>query len=261
MAPYEGSAGNVLYEYKGGRIDDDKLGFTLFGNGTEDEGSPSAVNGINGVTEFATGNVLNNSVGLATPRGFRPGIKENGRLRDASGPLTTKMRLGFPARDDMYFFFGILDEDPGVSRTVEEILTAVAAGTITSVESDFAGFYYNSDFTASADQWRAVAVNSGGGNKKGSESPVLTDRKVEAATTYMNQTSVLSPTLSIEVVYDGTVEFYVNGDIVRRVFEGVNPETSYCQLFVLQTDEAVAKKVGVDYFCAEYARYYGPIFA
>ena len=34
---YEGSGGNVLYEYKGGLIDSSKGPILLFGNGTEDE--------------------------------------------------------------------------------------------------------------------------------------------------------------------------------------------------------------------------------
>ena len=263
MTSYEGSGGNVYYEFKGGLsgVSLREAGLTIFGDGTETgDLSAAADNLVNGVTQFKTAGAEDNSVGLAFPRSYRPGIKENGRLREANGSLVTKLRFGFPQKDDMFFFFGILDEAPGAARDVETILTSVAAGTITSVESDFAGFYFSSEFTNETDRWRCVAINSGGGNKAGSEAPVKTDREVDSHATYMNQSPTLSPTLSVEVTMDGTVEFYHNGDLVRRAKQGVDPEKTYCPLFVLQTNAAAIKTVAVDLFCAEYARYYGPIF-
>ena len=258
---YEGSGGNVLYEYKGGLIDSSKGPILLFGNGTEDENAASGFNRVNGVTQFQTGATVNDSVGLATPTAWRGRSEQNDIDREANGTLVAKLRAGFPARDDMHFFFGVLDEDPGASRTVETILTTAAGGAITSVESDFAGFYYTSELTNDTDRWRCVAVNSGGGNKDASKAPVMTPHDVESNAQYMNVSRALSPTLSVEVSYDGTVDFFYNGDLVRRAVEGVDPEKHYCALFVLQTDEAVLKRVGVDYFCAEWQRFFGPIFS
>ena len=259
---YEGSGGNVLYEYEGGPIDDNQE-FTSFGQGTQAQVSPSGLNIVNGVTLFrAAGGAAENSVGLATPLAWRGTVDDvDGVKRPACGPLVAKLRLGFPAESGLSFFFGILDEAPGDSRKVSQILDAAANGGITSVEDNFAGFYRDTIIAEKADYWRCVAINSGGGDKNGAKAPVLTNARIDPNAAFMNSTPTRSPTLSVEVTSDGTVEFYHNGVLVRRAFQGVDPEQNYCALFALETNNTTLKQVAIDYFCAEFARYYGPIFA
>ena len=258
---YDGGAGNVVMEYKGGSDGFRDPMWTLFGAGTEIDEHPTAVNRPNGVTEFKTGTTANDSVGLTTPHFWRGRNTQNGVDREMLGTLQAKLRCGFPAQGEGFFFFGILDEQPGASKTVEEILTATAAGVITSVESDFAGWYTNNDFTNHSGRWRTVAINKGGGVKDATKAPVLTPYSIDDGATYANVSPLRMPTLEINVSHEGTVDFYFNGQLTRRAIEGVNPEENYSVLFVLQTDNTSANEVGVDYACAEAQRYYGPAFS
>ena len=256
---YEGSGGYICYEYKGGRTDDDRPGITVFGVGTEDQDNPTnEADRINGVTEFDTAAADADSVGLHTPRSWRGRIDQYGLPREANGPLVTKCRFGLPAKDDMSLFFGIVDTTSG-SQNIDSILTYTAAGAITSVYDNFAGFFYGSGFTNDADQLRCVAINDGGGNKDATQAPVLIPQEIGAASAYMNLTPELSPTLEVEVTHDGNVDFRYNGEIVRRAIGGVNPEDNYAAVVLIQTDEAVAKSIGIDFFRAEWQRYYGPV--
>ena len=255
---YEGSGGNVLLEYKGGPIADQDEMFEVFGSGTERRVVPAGDNQINGVTQFETGATSGNSVGLTTPQIWRGMTTQYGLDREAAGTLVAKLRMGMPAFGTRRFLFGAVADDTVTDRTVQTSLT-VASDVLTAVEDNFAGFYYDAYLTSKPQQWRCVALNSGGGVKKLAEAPVLVSNPVEAAAQYMGVRPDLSPTLSVEISYDGTVEFYHNGNIVRRVEKGVDPKQLYRVLFVMETGAASRAAVGVDYFCAEFARYYGPV--
>ena len=256
---YEGSGGYICFAYEGGRSDDDHPGIEVFGSGTEDEDVSSVDdNRVNGVTEFATGSSDSNSVGLHTPRAWRGRSDQYGLSREANGPLVAKCRFGLPAKDDMSLFFGVVDTTSS-SHNIDSILTYTAAGALTSVLDNFAGFFYGSGFTNDTDQLRCVAVNDGGGNKDLTQAPVLVPQEVEAASTYMNVSPELSPTLEVEVTHDGNVDYRYNGEIVRRAIGAVNPEETYAAVMLIQADEATAKKIGIDIFRAEWQRYYGPV--
>ena len=100
MAPYDGSGGVVHYTFKGGTANVARDPYiTLFGQGTEtDVVATTDANNINGVTELGTAAADNDSVGIAFPNAYRPGIMEDGRLRDAGGTGIVKARFGFDAR-------------------------------------------------------------------------------------------------------------------------------------------------------------------
>ena len=249
---YKGSGGNVYREFDFGKATVDPE-MTLFGEGVETEVLATGLNSINGAVELTTAAVNTNSAGVTWPADYRPGIMQDGRLREANGTLVTEARVGFPSLTSRAFFFGILEGLTGVDQTVSGILSAAAGGALTLGADHMAGFFVSSAFTDDADQWRCVAT----GDSDGSVSPVLVNRPVEAGTNYMNVSPALSPTLSIEVVYDGTVEFYYNGDIVRRVDQAVDPSKYFSPLIVVETLAGSAAKVGVDFFCEEFRRYFG----
>ena len=50
----------------------------------------------------------------------------------------------------------------------------------------------------------------------------------------------------------------IRDSIVRRAVEGINPEDEYAAVILIQTDEAAANSIGIDYFDTEFQRYYGP---
>ena len=253
---YEGSAGAIQHMFNfGSSVMDPEL--FEFGQGTEtDAAVENSVDGINGVRLLGTASADNDSVGRAWPAGFRPGITENGRLREANGSLVTKLRFGFPAITNRRFFFGIVPGAPSATYDVEDVFTVTAAGVITGVEADFAGFFYNSELTSNAAFWRTVATNT----QDTDDDDALTTLPVKGATRYMNTSDpFLSPVLSVEVVFDGSVEFYFNGNLVRRIRNAVSPHRLYAPIFVMQSTTAGVRTVGVDYFCDEYARYVGPL--
>ena len=198
-------------------------------------------------------------MGIAFPNGFRPGIKENGFLREANATGIFKARVGFPnISSNIQFFFGIVEGHPGASYDCDDLLTTTAAGVLTFVEDNFAGFWYDGRLTNDAEFWRTIAGNEGGGVKAAADARVLTAKEVAGQLNYMNRTPTLSPVLSVEVIHDGTVEFYWNGERVMKLAEAVNPEVSYSPILLLQTETAAARKVGVDYMDAEWQHYMGP---
>ena len=265
MAPYEGSGGNISHEFGfgAGAVHPELY---LFGTNVPLASAQtllSGVNGINGGWALTTGAADGDEAGVAWPAAYRPGIKQDGRLREANGSLVTKARIGFPAIAHMKAFFGIIEGLPASGDGVSSILAVTGAGVITPASGlSYAGFYYASALTSNAAKWRLVVANEGNGDADANADDVLSTVDVLAdSTNYVNVSPGQSPTLSLEAVYDGTVEFYVNGDLHRRAFKAINPETLYAPVLVIETAEAVAKSLGLDFFCDEYRRYYGPTFA
>lgn len=253
---YEGSAGQISHHYDFGTSAEDP-NLKAFGNGSETDVAVTQVqDGINNVRLLGTGSPSGNSVGRAWPAGYRPGITEDGVLRPANGSLVTKVRFGFPAITSRRFFFGVVAGEPGDSYDVDDVLTMTAAGVITKVESQFAGFLYNASLTSSPTKWRTVFTDADDTD----DLDVITPYDVKGAARYMNVSPELSPTLEVAVVFDGTVEFSYNGKLIRKIPKAISPNVLYAPVFVLQTTATGARTMGVDYFCDEYGRYVGPVF-
>ena len=152
---------------------------------------------------------------------------------------------------------GLCQGAPSASYDIDLILTTTAAGVMTFVETDFAGFWYDARLTTDDEFWRTIAS---GGAKSAASAQVITDKEVKGATAYMNISPELSPVLSVEVNYRGDAEFYWNGERVRLIKDALDPETNYSPILVMQSESASAKKVGVDWFDACWWSYPGPVF-
>lgn len=250
--------GRVCQEYMGGSTDA-KPGLVEFGAGNETQRLVSGLKRINGVTEWGTAGASGNSHGRYWEDIYRPGIMEDGSLRECNGTLIALAQIAVPDRDNIRIFFGVHKDRPAVGDAVDNFLTATAAGVLTFVENDLAGFFYNSSFNANANRWRLVAAKGGGGLTGATVAPVLSAIDVEEYTNLQTVTPGKMQMLELNVVYDGTIEFRLNGDLLDKRPQAINPEENYSTVLCIQTTAAAARYLGVSYFAHDFRHYPGPV--
>lgn len=254
--------GRVCREYYGGAsgVADQYPGLIEFGAGTENERVPtSGRKRINGVTEWQTGGTAGDSHGRYWPDIYRPGIMEDGFLREANGTLIAMAQIAVPSRANVRMFFGIVKDQPGANDNVDTLATGLNADTIAFAEDDFAGFIFSSSFPTSPNNWRLVAAKGGGGITADNVAPVLSDLVVEEYGNNDEFTPGKRPMLELNVVYDGTVEFRYNGDLIHKRPQAINPELNYSTVLEMQTVGAAQKYLGVAYFAMDMKHYAGPV--
>lgn len=251
---YEGSGGNICYEFLGGADGNYGNGWNALVTGTDD--AATGANSIGGVTHFNTGTTADASSGIGTAQFWQGRSTQNGLKREAMGTLVAKLRVGFTAQGDGRFFFGMIDvESAGID--VEDILTVSAAGVVTDVLSDYAGWYWNSDLSTDADQYRTV-TNQLADTDLAAAKPGY---EVDDNATISSVSPARMPTLGVEVNFEGTVDFYYNGVLTSRVEDAINPEQQYSCIAVIDTDNTTANVMSIQRASAEAQTFYGPIFA
>ena len=257
---YGAQRGRICREYYGGSTDD-YPDLKKFGAGNETQSLPAGFDRLNGVTYWDTAGAAGDSHGRYWPDMYRPGIMEDGFLREASGTLITQAQIMLPSLATMTFFFGIHKDKPGATDNVASFLTAAANGVISFVEDDLAGFYYSPSFTDDPSNWRLVAAKGGGGLTAGSASPVKSDVAIEAYPKASTDpaTPAQKPMLELNVVYDGTVEYRYNGVLLNKRPQAIDPEQFYAPVLLIQSQNAAAHSLGVSYFGIDFRHYAGPV--
>ena len=218
----------------------------------------SEENRVNGVTLWNTSAAAGDGHVGYFPDSFVPGVMEGGRLRPKSTTLVSKAIIGLSSLTNILIYFGIVEDISDVND-INDILTAVADGTLTHVKNNHAGFYLNPVFAENPANWRTVSAKKGAGPDAGSSGDVMTKLAMEAAADYIGVRPSLSPTLSVEVPYNGDVELHYNGYLVRRIEDAVDPLKNYHPVLALQTSSNQSKRLAVQEWCAEHGAYTGPV--
>lgn len=151
------------------------------------------------------------------------------------GPITIEARVEFNNLDTKEAFIGLSDENDAVSILEGEVITA-ATETLTLDASDLVGFYLSAELTED-EMWHMVY---NGGTTVGETDSTNVESGVDAVAGEMD-------VLLLEIDPNGTVRWYVNGDLKQTVVGAVSTSVDMGLMCAVETKGGAVEEMDVDF--------------
>ena len=210
----------------------DGLGdFAVGGQGSEEADSGVVpLSGIHG-GRFTSTNQAEHALAVGTQNAFSPAL---------NGSLIFEARVQFNNTATKECFIGFSDV-PLNTLSVEVDIVTGATGTMTNVGSDFCGFFQSADLT-DVNDWHLV---HNGGSAAASS---LTSSEIDGTTFGVSDIVAGEwQILRIEIDPNGTVRWYVDGELVKTVVDAASTTVLMGAVAAVEAKGSAIEEMDVNY--------------
>lgn len=211
--------------------------FYAGGEGFEDTDAGIAKKGgteANGVLTITGANTDADTTFVGTDFIYKPSV---------NGILVAETRVQMPDLDTKEVFFGITSILT-IDEQLEDIIINASATAVTCV-ADLAGFYFSDELTASATKWHGFSAGGSTADQATAATNVLSGSTVAANTWQV---------LRLEVDPNGTVRWYVDGDLKQTIVGAVSTTSLYAICLAAAANTTELAIIDTDYVEARFGR-------
>lgn len=190
--------------------------------------------GLSGVAQIESANTDQDSTGLCTAKMFDVATM---------APIVVEARIRFGNLDTKEFFLGLADVNENDVALETDIIGASAGTTIAYTASDVCGFFLDAELTED-EMWHGPYV---GGTSTGPTLSTSSELGVDAVAGEWD-------VLRLEVDPNGTVRWWVNGDLKQTKAGAVSTSVDLAVLCFVGTKGSTFELVDVDYLLVTASR-------
>lgn len=204
--------------------------FLVAGQGVAetDSGIPKLnSDGLSGVGVLTTTNESEHTLLVGTPVAFDVGLM---------GTITAEARVRFADLDTKDAFFGFSDVAPDTLSIQIALLSNDGANTLTYVASDLVGFYLSAELTDDED-WHTIYT---GGTAAAVTDSTALDVDDDAVAGEFQ-------VLRLVIAANGTVEWHIDGVLVRRVLGAVSTSVDLSGIVAVESKGTAVETLDIDY--------------